>query len=106
VSLATALNAWLREHGDLLPKSLSLDGKDLGSKGQLGAIVTICLQGTGAPVAMATYSGDKDDCELPVSQNLLAGESPDLTNSVITADALHTQKKRRTSSWIAAGTTS
>jgi hypothetical protein len=98
VSLATALNAWLREHGDLLPKSLSLDGKDLGSKGQLGAIVTLCLQDTGAPVAMATYSGNKDDCELPVTQQLLAGEGPELTNSVVTADALHAQKKRRSSS--------
>jgi|TARA_B100000949_G_C14267491_1_gene445719 hypothetical protein len=105
-SLAMALNAWLREHADLLPKSLSLDGKDLGSKGQLGAIVTLCLQSTGQPVAMASYSGKKDDCELPVSQQLLAKESPELSNRVVTADALHTQKKRRTSSSVAAGTTS
>lgn len=106
LSLAAALNAWMREHSDLLPKSLSIDGKDLGSKGQLGAIVTLCLQSTGQPVAMATYSGKKEDCELPISQGLLAEESPELSNSVVTADALHTQKKRRSLSSGAAGTTS
>ena len=33
VELARALNAWLTENSDLLPKSLALDGKDLGAKG-------------------------------------------------------------------------
>ena len=35
VELARALNAWLTENSDLLPKSLALDGKDLGAKSRL-----------------------------------------------------------------------
>lgn len=41
-SLAKAINQWLIGHSDLLPKSLAIDGKDLGGKGRLGAIVTLC----------------------------------------------------------------
>ena len=44
VELARALNAWLVENSDLLPKSLALDGKSIGAKdaaSQLeGALVT------------------------------------------------------------------
>ncbi len=68
-ALAKALNGWLAVHQDKLPKSLALDGKDLGHA--LGAIVTICKHEDGRPVAMASYSGEKDDCELPVAQELL-----------------------------------
>jgi hypothetical protein len=41
---------------------------------------------------MQTYSGGKDDCELPVSQKLLAAKNLDLTNTTVTGDALLTQK--------------
>ena len=82
-------------HSDLLPKSLALDGKDLGGKGKLGAVVTLCHHHTGAPLAMHTYSGEKNDCELPVSQTLLQKAAPVLINAVVTGDALHAQKKRR-----------
>ena len=95
-ALAAALNQWLAAHQDKLPKSLALDGKDLGHN--LGAIVTLCKHEDGRPVAMASYSGAKDDCELPVAQKLLQESAPLLENATITSDALHTQKKRITSS--------
>lgn len=91
-ALAKALNAWLGAHQDKLPKSLALDGKDLGHA--LGAIVTLCRHEDGRPVAMASYSGKKDDSELPVAQELLKQSGAFLENATITSDALHTQKKR------------
>lgn len=91
-ALAKELNAWLAVHQDKLPKSLALDGKDLGHA--LGAIVTLCRHEDGRPVAMASYSGKKDDCELPVAQELLIQSGAFLENATITSDALHTQKKR------------
>ena len=90
--LAKALNEWLSVHQDKLPRSLALDGKDLGHA--LGAVVTLCRHEDGRPVAMESYSGEKDDCELPVAQELLKNSSAILENATITADALHTQKKR------------
>ncbi len=91
-ALAKALNTWLAAHQDKLPKSLALDGKDLGHA--LGAIVTLCRHEDGRPVAMASYSGKKDDSELPVAQELLKQSGEFLENATITSDALHTQKKR------------
>lgn len=93
--LASALNQWLIAHSDTLPKTLAIDGKDLGGKGQIGAIITLCHHATGTPLAMATYSGGKGDCELPVSQTLLEQVADILPNAVVTGDALNTQKKRR-----------
>lgn len=95
VSLAAALNRWLIANSDLLPKSLALDGKGLGGKGKLGAIITLCHHATGAPLAMATYSGEKEDCEQPVGRALLEQTSEVLPNAVVSTDALHCQKKRR-----------
>jgi len=91
-ALAKALNQWLAVHQDKLPKSLALDGKDLGHA--LGAVVTLCRHEDGRPVAMASYSGEKDDCELPAAQQLLIESAAILENATITSDALHTQKKR------------
>jgi len=91
-ALANALNRWLAVHQDKLPKSLALDGKDLGHS--LGAIVTLCRHEDGRPVAMESYSGAKDDCELPVAQELLKKCDWFIENATITSDALHTQKKR------------
>jgi len=93
-SMAKAINNWLLDHSDTLPKTLAIDGKDLGGKGQLGAIVTLCHSSTGIPLMMQTYNGGKDDCELPVSTRLLGSKKLDLSNTVITNDALTTQKKR------------
>jgi hypothetical protein len=93
VELEQALNQWLAVHQGKLPRSLALDGKDLGHA--LGAIVTLCNHEDGRPVAMASYSGEKDDCELPVAQELLKQSQSKgiLENATITSDALHTQKK-------------
>ena len=96
VELARALNAWLCENSDLLPKSLALDGKSIGDKGKLGGIVTLCFQATGQPLAQRTYSGKKNDCELPVAQRLLEKDAADqLVGALVTGDALNAQKKRR-----------
>ena len=91
-ALAQAFNTWLAAHQDKLPKSLALDGKDLGHA--LGAIVTLCRHEDGRPVAMGSYSGKKDDSELPIAQELLKQCGEFLENATITSDALHTQKKR------------
>jgi len=106
VELAGALNAWLCENSELLPKSLALDGKSIGAKGHLGGIVTLCFHATGQPLAQRTYSGKKDDCELPVAQRLLdKNAASQLDGALVTADALHTQKKRRSSSRVTEETT-
>lgn len=95
VALARVLNQWLTNNSENLPKSLAIDGKDLGG-GSLGELVSLCHHATGAPLAMRTYSGAKDDCEQPEARRLLAEEcAGKLENAVITADALHCQKKRR-----------
>ena len=44
VCLATALNAWLAANSDLLPKTLAMDGKDLGGKIQYSGVITVILQ--------------------------------------------------------------
>jgi hypothetical protein len=44
---------------------------------------------------MRTYTGEKNDCELPVSQQLIEEAGGCLANSVLTGDALNAQKKRR-----------
>lgn len=106
VEVARALNGWLRENSDLLPKSLALDGKTIGAKGRLGGIVTLCFHGTGQPLAQRCYSGKKDDCELPVAQHLLDKDAAaQLEGALVTGDALNTQKKRRSSSPVTVETT-
>jgi len=106
VELAGALNAWLCENSELLPKSLALDGKSIGAKGRLGGIVTLCFHATGQPLAQRTYSGKKDDCELPVAQHLLEKNAASQRDgALVTGDALHTQKKRRSLSRATEGTT-
>jgi hypothetical protein len=95
IELARALNVWFTENSDLLPKSLAIDGKSIGAKGSLGGIVTLCFHATGQPLAQRTYSGKKDDCELPVAQRLLDKDVADkLPGALVTGDALNNQKKR------------
>ena len=91
-SMSAAINNWLIQHSDTLPKTLAIDGKDLGGKGKLGSIVTLCHSSTGIPLAMETYSGGKNDCELPTTTALLAKKELSLSHTVITNDALGTQK--------------
>ncbi len=56
-------------------------------------IVTLCRHEDGRPVAMASYSGEKADSELPVAQELLTQSGAFLENATITSDALHPPKK-------------
>jgi len=99
--LAKALNAWLAAHQGLLPRSLALDGKEVGHA--LGAVVSLCAHQDGRPVALESYTGQKDDCEPPIGRALL--EKGNLENAVVTADALHCQKKRRWPSFATGATT-
>lgn len=98
VELTGALNTWLSANSEHLPKTLALDGKSIGAKGRLGGIVTLCFHATGQPFAQRTYSGKKDDFELPVSQRLLDKVGDQLDGALVTGDALNCQKKRPSSS--------
>ena len=108
VELTGALNTWLSANSEQLPKTLALalalDGKSIGAKGRLGGIVTLCFHATGQPLAQRTYSGKKDDCELPVSQRLLDKVGDQLDGALVTGDALNCQKKRASSSSAMAAT--
>ena len=90
-AMASALSAWLGERNGSLPRSLAIDGKDINDV--LGCIITLCEQRDGSPTAMTTASGKKADSELTVAQDLLADPNVNLTNALVTADALHTQHK-------------
>lgn len=89
--LASVLNEWLAQNEGTLPRSLAIDGKAIG--GLKGGIITLCHQASGAPVAMAVHQGAKNDCEMPVARELLESVQPSLDNAIVTADALHCQKK-------------
>jgi hypothetical protein len=96
------LSGWLTQHEGTLPRTLALDGKDLG--GQLGLIVSLINttdSGGGAqpglehdgtpapPVAMAVAAGK--GYEQAAAQELLEREDVDLRGALLTADALHCQ---------------
>ena len=99
------LSAWLTQHEGTLPRTLAIDGKDLG--GQLGQIVSLINtthsarpadpdldsghahdQTPAPPVAMAVAPGKGH--EQSAVRALLAREDVDLRGATITADALHT----------------
>ena len=97
------LTVWLSQHEGHLPRTLALDGKDLG--GKLGTIVslvntTVSSQGAdrnhpydntpAPPVAMAC--GDGKGHELGISHDLLARPEVSLIGAVVTMDALHCQR--------------
>lgn len=90
-ALSSTLSGWLSQRHGSLPRSLALDGKDIHAT--LGCIITLCEQRSGAPVAMISASGKKQDSEQSVSQELLRDEQVNLTGAIVTADALHTQSK-------------
>ena len=108
--LITLLTRWLTQHEGTLPRTLALDGKDLGK--QLGTIVSLINTSAAKqtedpeldpeldpglahdatptpPVAMAVADGKGH--ELKAAQALLAREDVDLRGAVVTTDALHTQ---------------
>jgi hypothetical protein len=100
--LLELLTGWLTQHEGILPRTLALDGKDLGA--QLGLIISLINttgsgagarpglehDGTPAPVlAMAVASGKGH--EQAAAQGLLEREDVDLRGALLTADALHCQ---------------
>lgn len=87
--LSDVINEWSQQHFGELPKSLAMDGKSIRDRVH---IITMADHNTGAPAAMSVTS-DKGK-ELPQAQQLLES-LPSLENTVITADALHCQKKRQ-----------
>jgi hypothetical protein len=85
------LSEWLAQHRGSLPMALAMDGKFI--RNTVG-LVTLAEHETGSPVAMIDASqkdGDGDRCELKAAQKMI-GKFEDLTNTVVTADALNTQK--------------
>ena len=100
------LTQWLTQNDGILPRTLAIDGKDLGK--QLGQIISLinttdseceddpeCDPGNthnatpAPPVAMAIAPGKGH--EQRVARELLAREDVDLKGAIITADALHAQ---------------
>ena len=100
--LLRLLASWLSQHEGTLPRTVALDGKDLG--GQLGTIVSLINttesgsgpraglehDGTPAPpLAMAVAAGKGH--EQSTALRLLESPEVDLHGAVLTADALHDQ---------------
>jgi hypothetical protein len=90
-AMSSTLSGWLGQRNGSLPRSLAVDGKDIHAT--LGCIITLCEQRSGAPAAMTAASGRKQDSELTVTQALLEDPQVNLTSTIVTADALHTQDK-------------
>ena len=91
-AFSQVLSDWLAQHRGSLPVALAMDGKFI--RDTVG-IVTLAEHDTGSPVAMIDASqkeGDGDRCELKASQKMLCRQG-DLTNTVVTADALDCQKE-------------
>ena len=100
----TLLNTWLAQHEGILPRTLALDGKDLG--GQMGMIISLinttrhadavasddeqCNANT-PPIAMTCASGKGH--EMTAARALLQRSEIDLCGAVLSADALHAQKE-------------
>jgi hypothetical protein len=91
-AFAQCLSAWLSQHSGSLPAALALDGKFIRD-----TVGVVCLvdHETGVPRAMAKASkkeGEGNDCEMKAAQRMIESQ-PDLSNTVTTADALHTQRR-------------
>ena len=87
------LSQWLAKHSGTLPASLALDGKFI--RNTVG-IVCLVDHETGSPRAMAKASQKEgEDCEMKTAQRMIQRES-DLSSILITADALHCQRKTAT----------
>lgn len=88
-----ALTNWVRSLGLSQPEAIALDGKTLrgarGPEGQQVHLLSAVLHGEGLVIAQREVS-DKSN-EIPEAPALLA--PLDLAGVVVTADALHTQKK-------------
>ena len=90
-AFSQGLSDWLAQHRGSLPVALAMDGKFI--RDTVG-LVTLAEHNTGSPVAMIDASqkeGDGERCELKAAQKMICKQK-DLTNTLITADALNTQK--------------
>lgn len=93
-AFATVLNEWMQTHYGALPRALAVDGKYVRDQ-----VLTLCLSEheSGAPVAMAIADetprteDNKKEGELSVSRALY--QKVNLDGAIITADALHCEKK-------------
>ena len=91
-AFAQCLSQWLARHSGTLPAALALDGKFI--RDTVG-IVCLVDHETGVPRAMTKASkkeGEGQDCEIKAAQRMIGNET-DLSNTLITADALHAQRR-------------
>jgi len=88
---AAALTEWLQANTGILPRSLALDGKNIGD-GKCGMIITLCRHEDGRPVAMIPATGKKEDCEVSEARALLAAPCVKLENALVTSDSLHNKE--------------
>ena len=90
-SLAEVVGTWIRENEGQLPRQLALDGKFIQN---VTGLVSLSDTETGVPVAMAQISQKKkqgEKCEVIVGRKLL--RETDLSNAVVSLDALHCQQE-------------
>lgn len=90
--LGQLLGQWQQQHQGQLPRSLAVDGKDLGK--ELGYLISLVITGeegeSGTPVAMRTVGAGH---ELSAAQAIFADPQVHLTGAIVTADALHCQQE-------------
>ena len=90
-AFAQCLSDWLGKHCGSLPAALALDGKFIRD---IVGLVCLVDQDSGVPRAMIKASekeGQGDECEMKAAQRLIERQK-DLSNTLITADALHAQR--------------
>ena len=85
------LNQWLEAHVSELPRALAVDGKMV--RDHFG-VLSLARHSDGAPEAMMVFDQKEgtERCEQTVAVQLVDA-TPNLDNRVITADALHCQRK-------------
>jgi len=91
-AFAEVLSEWLEEHRGELPATLAMDGKFIRDT---AGIVCMVDHETGEPAAMTSASkkkGEGENCEQKAAQRMI-GNRKDLSNTIITADALHCQRE-------------
>lgn len=88
---ASVLGDWILAHEGSLPRQLALDGKFVRD---VTGMVSLTDAVSGIPLAMASASqkeGEGEKCEMRVALNLI--KEADLSNAIVSADALHCQQE-------------
>jgi hypothetical protein len=85
--LSSHLSLWTQAQMGTLPKSLAMDGKSISD---LVHTLSLVDHETGAPVLMIAHEGKGHEIE---GGTQVIEQIQDLSDTVITADALHCQKK-------------